>query len=751
MVTARPSVTVPAIRLGRHHRVSAFLGELTLSKRTEGVRHALETKRIYPSCVTTLCVSDDGPASGLAGVTSGFPRELNRAERRLIEDGTEMFPVDYRTDHEKKNVVDWRPTAEDAAEWGEDRTVGADLIHYIWGQGKPVLLLGCKVVGVVAWRPDVPIVFGALSAVFTDDVVFDGATFGNDAVFTKTTFTSKAEFGGATFTGDVQFDEATFSGDASFGDATFNGDAQFDDATFSGDAGFRDAKFESEAGFRRTTFTCDARFTGDTTFTGDAWFGHATFNGDAYFGGATFTSDASFGDATFTGDAWFHGATFTGDANFGNATFAADAGFDNTTFKKDLLLTDTWARSMNCSAMRATTGSGLVNTAGLSTASLDLSRAVFEDAVRLELSAKTITAQRIRIARDSNLRLRCAAADFTDADLGEHCFLEGGPPLSPLKGLKPRDHHDPEVARTIEMLRRDLDSLLMTAKITSLERTVVVGATLSGLDLTDCRFLGAHGLDRLRIDPGCVFADSQSVLAAPFGNRGSWMLTRRQVIADETWIPRRARSPLANQQGQVRQPQDVAEIYRALRKGLEDAKNEPGAADFYYGEMEMRRRGPRPGLSGRVEQCLLAMYWLLCGYGLRAWRAFAALFVLMLIGAIVFHSPSWAAITVSDFPADQPATVEIHPEHPALAAPGPPAPAQVWQGRITTAPPATRPMTWHEAAMFSLRESVALIRPGSDGRHLPKSVGTLVDFLIRIVSPVLLALALLAIRARTKR
>jgi len=31
---------------------------------------------------------------------------------------------------------------------------------------------------------------------------------------------------------------------------------------------------------------------------------------------------------------------------------------------------------------------------------------------------------------------------------------------------------------------------------------------------------------------------------------------------------------------------DLAE----LRKGLEDAKNEPGAADFYYGEMEMRRR-----------------------------------------------------------------------------------------------------------------------------------------------------------------
>jgi DNA invertase Pin-like site-specific DNA recombinase len=32
-----------------------------------------------------------------------------------------------------------------------------------------------------------------------------------------------------------------------------------------------------------------------------------------------------------------------------------------------------------------------------------------------------------------------------------------------------------------------------------------------------------------------------------------------------------------------------SDIYRALRKAQEDKKNEPGAADFYYGEMEMRR------------------------------------------------------------------------------------------------------------------------------------------------------------------
>jgi hypothetical protein len=36
-------------------------------------------------------------------------------------------------------------------------------------------------------------------------------------------------------------------------------------------------------------------------------------------------------------------------------------------------------------------------------------------------------------------------------------------------------------------------------------------------------------------------------------------------------------------------PAQLALVYRALRKALEDGANAPGAADFYYGEMEMRR------------------------------------------------------------------------------------------------------------------------------------------------------------------
>src|SRR5512132_3081652 len=61
----------------------------------------------------------------------------------------------------------------------------------------------------------------------------------------------------------------------------------------------------------------------------------------------------------------------------------------------------------------------------------------------------------------------------------------------------------------------------------------------------------------------------------------------------------------------------IAGLYRALRKDYEDSKNEPGAADFYYGEMEMRRLASATAWGERV---ILTLYWLVSGYGLRGMR-----------------------------------------------------------------------------------------------------------------------------------
>ena len=76
------------------------------------------------------------------------------------------------------------------------------------------------------------------------------------------------------------------------------------------------------------------------------------------------------------------------------------------------------------------------------------------------------------------------------------------------------------------------------------------------------------------------------------------------------------------------EPRDIASIYRSLRKGREDNKDVAGASDFYYGELEMRRKS---SLSRSTERFVLFWYWLVSGYALRASRALIALAILILI------------------------------------------------------------------------------------------------------------------------
>jgi hypothetical protein len=83
----------------------------------------------------------------------------------------------------------------------------------------------------------------------------------------------------------------------------------------------------------------------------------------------------------------------------------------------------------------------------------------------------------------------------------------------------------------------------------------------------------------------------------------------------------------------------VAAVYRDLRRSLESKSDMPGAADFYYGEMEMRRWGAQRGL---FERGLVWGYWLLSGYGLRAHRALFWWLMLVAIAAYFMTSGGFA-------------------------------------------------------------------------------------------------------------
>ncbi len=156
-------------------------------------------------------------------------------------------------------------------------------------------------------------------------------------------------------------------------------------------------------------------------------------------------------------------------------------------------------------------------------------------------------------------------------------------------------------------------------------------------------------------------------------------------------------------------PGAIAGLYRALRKSREDARDEPGAADFYYGEMEMRRHAHGRadhgdgGSRGRVDRGVLTAYWLVSGYGLRAWRAIAWLAGVTVAFALAFHLVGF------------------------------------------TRPP--QPATYWTSLLYAFRSTISL----TDNDVTLTAWGQLLQALLRLTGPVLLGLALLALRNRVKR
>ena len=561
-------------------------------------------------------------------------------------------------------------------------------------------------------------------ATFTGDAGFDRATFTGDAGFDRVTFKQRAGFGGATFTGAAWFGGATFTGDAGFGGATFTGAAWFRGATFTGDAEFYRATFTGAAEFDRPTFTGDARFGGATfkqrawfsgaTFTGAAVFRGATFTGAAWFYEVTFTGDAGFGGATFTGAAWFYGATFTGAAWFSRATFTGDARFREATFTGHAWFYEaTFKRAAEFDGVRfeqARQFGPLLAYRGLV-----LDDVQFAQPVQIEVSSTGVCCRRARFPGGAQFRLRWARVVLDDAELAGPSILAGIPRLSS-EALARRE------ARIARAWRRLLaGEISERPQLVSVRRANVAGLGLSNVSVADCRFAGAHNLDKLRLESDVSFATAPSPVD-PSGRR--W--EGREVIAEErTWRANRARwsrrhwaAPkwpgwLGDQPGRL-DPGQIAGLYRALRKGREDTKDEPGAADFYYGEMEMRRLGRRPvnpidagstgaASRGRVERWILTAYWLVSGYGLRAWRAVAGLAVVTALFAVAFHFVGFAV---------------------------PPHPVSYWT-----------------SLLYAFRATLSL----TDDQVKLTAWGQLLQGVLRLTGPVLLGLALLALRGRVKR
>ncbi|MFF3113557.1 pentapeptide repeat-containing protein, partial [Kitasatospora sp. NPDC057904] len=452
-------------------------------------------------------------------------------------------------------------------------------------------------------------------------------------------------------------------------------------------------------------------------FTGNAWFGGARFTGNAWFGGARFTGSARFNVTRFTGNAWFNEARFTGEASFNAARFTGDARFDDAVFRAHGIFVGAW--------FEQTRQFGPL----LAHRELVLDEAQFLQPVQIEVSTIKLSCRRARFPGGVQLRLRWARVVLDDTDFPAPSILTGIPRLA---GSRMSAQERRSARAWPSLLGEEISE---RPQLLSLRRANVAGLRLSNITAADCLFTGAHNLDKLRLEAGVGFTTT----SAPERGPRSW--DWRQVIAEErawraarsrrwaTWLPRWAAAVLDRPFRSLRwvaphwpewfdqpksgdlNPGQIAAVYRALRKGREDAKDEPGAADFYYGEMEMRRCArPAAGIPvdgrsnrGRVERCVLTAYWLVSGYGLRAWRALAWLIAVTAMLALVFHLVGF------------------------------------------TSPP--QPVSYWTSLLYALRATLSL----ADSEVTLTAWGKLLQAVLRLTGPVLLSLALLALRGRVKR
>ncbi|MFD3483475.1 pentapeptide repeat-containing protein [Streptomyces sp. NPDC058665] len=493
---------------------------------------------------------------------------------------------------------------------------------------------------------------------------------------------------------------------ASFTKAVFTDYADFSGVTFTGVADFTAAEFPE-----------GARFTGATF--GSAHFEGAVFGSDVQFdGGVSFTS-VSFGGARFGGGAFFDSADFGSTKElFPNVTFAYGAHFTKVEFKS------------------RTHMGPLVCVRGV-----DLTHSVFRESATIEAAADHLELRHTQWDSTAALRLRYATVDLSNARFEYPITITFHSEPFSITHQGGRLNLDLRAAAVDlptpgdDLPEDPLHGHDRAVQVTSLRGVDAAHLTLTNIDLTKCVFSGTIHLDQLRMEGRCPMAPAPSGISWRRGLPVRW--TRRHTLAEEHHWRRSQHTAgewvQASDDVQVIHPPETAALYRQLRKSFEDGKNEPDAADFYYGEMEMRRKDTgRP----KGERVLLTGYWAVSGYGLRVSRALG--WLLLAVVLTVALMMLWGV--PQDVP-QQETTGKLTGREITLTTdtPGPTDPDGKFLERIS----AER----FEKALGIVTSAVVFRVP----RQELTTSGTYIDMSFRVVAPVLLGLGALAVRGRVKR
>lgn len=449
----------------------------------------------------------------------------------------------------------------------------------------------------------------------------------------------------------ADFKNAIFDHGARFGSVRFSNNASFDRAGGT-DLFFHQVKFEGKAGFRGLrAANLSVR---ETSFSRYASFDEAEL-GFGDFRDVDFAAEARFRSLKSRGPVTMRSVCFGGAASFHKGTLR-QASFPACQFK------------------------GPLHTRGLLVDDdLSFPGSHFEDARTLDLQAGSIVGlQGARFSQPVSVTVRGPALDASGANFeqGVDVALPAGCSATfaaaALGGtsLIMADAIKPEPAATID----------------SMDGTRVGYLTLEGLDLSRCGFAGLRRLDDVLISGRGQLAQ------APERIKGTY---RREVLADEMELRANDWSDVAQRKQRA---SVIADVYRAMRKAREGSHDYPGAADFYYGEMEMRRASA----DNWLERAILTLYWLCSGYGMRAGRALLSYAIVVLLFAVGFQAFGFA-----------------------------------------------QPPGFGHTIAWTLTSTLSLIRP-TEALDLT-TAGLYLSIPARLAGPALIGLAVLALRSRVRR
>ncbi|MGP3920942.1 pentapeptide repeat-containing protein [Nonomuraea sp. 10N515B] len=411
----------------------------------------------------------------------------------------------------------------------------------------------------------------------------------------------------------------------------------------------------------------------------------------------------------------FRGATF-GDNGIGECLFAhmelRGADFTDVTFNGRVSFSHV-RLSGRCEMQNIThnyvdnqpTSPKLKSGTSKQFAGIELRNVIFEETVELNgwksdgsIQLNSITTEKsielldVDIAQFSALLVGCqyfiARGHFGSIKLSRCQFSSGGQVRADGGEL-----HIEQCSSSAPLTIAPLDMSKTLVAVHTLNGTDVSNFIFSHLDLANARLETAANLDKIVVQGPLAmkrpprFRVKRAVLLGEIAcrttmlNRRRW---RRLLDSDVTPVPSLP---------------ELQAAYRALRKSQEDRKDSPGSADFYYGEMEMRRLAS-PRLS--VERGILTLYWIVSGYGLRAWRALA------LLGA---------SLTITT--------------------------ALLIRFGLT------QPTDFQESLIFSLQNTISI----TNTTFLTKMnhTGAWIQIFQKITGPALIALAALALRGRVKK